>query len=197
MAQPRRNPSPPADFRARDLPLERVPAGTSLVRIHRTDRGALYFGVTGTNRFDDPQSAYGVCDFALTHEGAFAETCLRDVGAPFVATSFLSARSFARIEVIEGLRLVTVHGPGLARLGATSVVTGGDHGFAQTWSRAIHEHPASPDGLLYRANHDNGEICAALFERCSNKLRAGASEPILSDRERLGGLLDRYKVGLG
>jgi hypothetical protein len=32
-----------------------------------------------------------------------------------------------------------VHGAGLSRLGATSVVTAGQHDLAQRWSRAIHD----------------------------------------------------------
>jgi hypothetical protein len=90
-----------------------------------------------------------------------------------------------------------VHGPGLARLGATSIVTSGAHALAQRWSRAIHDHPAAPDGLLYRANHDNGELCAALFDRCAERLASHQAEGLFADRTRLAALLDRYKVGLG
>ena len=195
MAQPKRYLLPAANFANRGLPIERISAGEVVLRIHRTALGALHFGNSGANRFDDPQQVYGVC--ARTLEGAFAETCLRAVGAQFVATAFLEARSFTIIETVKDLQLVRVHGPGLAQLGATSVVTGGDHAIAQAWSRAIHDHPSAPDGLLYRANYDNGEICAALFERCRNRLKLGPSEPLLSNRARLAALLDRYKVGLG
>ena len=197
MAQPKRYPLPPADFAIRGLPIERISAGEVVLRIHRTALGALHFGKSGANRFDDPQQVYGVCYVARTLEGAFAETCLRAVGTQFVATAFLKARSFTIIEAVKDLQLVKVHGPGLARLGATSVVTGGDHAISQAWSRAIHDHPSAPDGLLYRANYDNGEICAALFERCRNRLKLGPSEPLLSNRVCLAALLDRYKVGLG
>lgn len=96
----------------------------SFLRIHRTALGALHFGKSGANRFDDPQQVYGVCYVARTLEGAFAETCLRAVGTQFVATAFLEARSFTIIEAVKDLQLVKVHGPGLAQLGATSVVTG-------------------------------------------------------------------------
>ena len=197
MARPERHPLPPKDFDERELPIEVVPASTVFVRIHRNDLGALHFGRTGTNRFDDPEGKYGVCYLARSHEGAFAETCLRAVGAQFVATTFLQGRSFAFVEAAGPLRLAVAYGPGLARLGATSVVSAGDHRRSRLWSRAMHDHPSAPDGLLYRANHDNNEICAALFERCRERLSIGASEPMLSDRVRLGALLDRYKVGLG
>jgi hypothetical protein len=90
-----------------------------------------------------------------------------------------------------------MHGTGLSRLGATSVVTAGRQALAQRWSRAIHDHPSAPDGILYRANHDNGEFCAALFERCRDRLRLSATTAIMSDRNRLASLLNHYGAGLG
>jgi hypothetical protein len=174
-----------------------MPAGTTFTRIHRSDVNSVFFGTSGDNRFDDPKRAYAVCYVALTFEGAFAETCLRAVGAQFVASTFLGARSLTTLEAMAPLRLVTVHGAGLARMGATSLVTGGPHTLAQLWSRAIHDHPAAPHGLLYRANHDNGEICAALFDRCDEWLERRQTQELFADRARLTALLERYKVGLG
>lgn len=198
MAQPDSDgPLPPNDFADRPLPLDEISAGSAFVRIHLSHFNPIHFGTSGNNRFDDPQQEYGVCYLAMTVEGAFAETCLRAVGAPYVALAFLEARSFAAIETTAPLRLVTVHGAGLSRLGATSVVTAGQHDLAQRWSRAIHDHPTAPDGILYRANHDNGEFCAALFERCRDRLRLSATNAIMSDRSRLASLLNRYGVGLG
>jgi hypothetical protein len=54
-----------------------------------------------------------------------------------------------------------------------------------------------PDGIAYRSNHDNGEICVALFERSGDRLAAGNAQPMTADRARLAELLTRYKVGLG
>ena len=197
MARPERHKLPPRDFAQRELPIETVPRATSFVRIHQSEFDPLYFGKTGANRFDDPDGRYGVCYVARSHEGAFAETCLRAVGAQFVAATFLQSRSFAIIETTAPLRLALVRGSGLARLGATSVVSAGDHAISQVWSRAIHEHQSAPDGLSYRANHDNGEICAALFDRCREGLKVASSQPVLSNRAQIGAILDRYKVGLG
>jgi hypothetical protein len=197
MALPDPAPLPPPDFASRDLPIETLPKGTRLVRIHRSDLGPLFFGATGGNRFDDPHKAYGVCYLSLTLEGAFAETCLRSVGARFVSLTFLEARSFSEIALTKPLRLVSVHGPGLARIGATGAVTSGPHVIAQRWSRAIHDHSEAPDGISYRANHDNGELCAALFDRARDRLVPADPTPLTADRERLAALLERYKVGLG
>lgn len=167
------------------------------MRIHHSNLGPVFFGATGGNRFDDPSKTYGVCYLATTIEGAFAETCLRTVGARFVALTFLEERSFAEIEVTVPLRLVSFHGPGLAQLGATGAVTSGPHTVAQLWSRAVYDHPSSPDGVTYRSNHDNGELCVALFDRSAAQLKEAGSEPIMNNRARLAGLLARYKVGIG
>src|SRR3954447_25097959 len=73
-------PVPPADFDSRDLPIETVRAGAAFQRIHRTGFGPLHFGLSGDNRFDDPRHEYGVFYAARSLEGAFAETCLRELG---------------------------------------------------------------------------------------------------------------------
>lgn len=190
-------PLPTTDFADRDLPIETVAAGVQLIRLHHSDLGPVFFGTTGGNRFDDPRKEFGICYLATSIEGAFAETCLRAVGARFVALSYLEARSFCEIEVLSPLRLVSLHGPGLARLGATGVVSSGPHDIAQQWSRAIHDHPSLPNGIAYRSNHDNGEFCVALFERAAAHIEPGTPEAILMNRDRLARLLDRYKVGLG
>jgi hypothetical protein len=188
---------PPADFATRDLPIEVVPAGETFIRIHCSALDALHFGNSGDNRFDDPQGQYGVFYAARSLEGAFAETCLRAVGARLVPLSRLAGRSATVLRVETELRLVELHGPGLARLGATAVVSSGTYDVSQPWSRAIHDHPANVDGIVYRSNHDNGEHCVALFERCRDRLQPGTTTGLMQDRARLAKLLDRYKVGLG
>jgi hypothetical protein len=115
MAAPDRSPLPPPDLANRDLPTETIPVGARPFRIHRSDLGPLFFGSMGANRFDDPARSYGVCYLSTTLEGAFAETCLRAVGARFVAMTFLEARSFTEMEVTAPLLVVSVHGPALLR----------------------------------------------------------------------------------
>jgi hypothetical protein len=59
-----------------------LPAGASLVRIHRTEHDPLWFGPgpdePPTYRFDAPDGSYGVCYLAHEPAGAFVETFLRD-----------------------------------------------------------------------------------------------------------------------
>lgn len=197
MAQPDPHPLPPADLASRTLPIETVGAATALYRIHRSDLGTVHFGKAGHSRFDDPQGDVGVCYLAATLEGAFSETCLRAVGATVLSWAFLAERSVATITTLRPLRLVALHGPGLAAVGATSAISGGLHGPAQAWSQALHSHADAPDGLSYRANHDNGEHCVALFERAADAISVADSDPLIADHERLIRLIDRYQVALG
>ncbi len=148
-------------------------------------------------RFDDPQGVFGICYLAASLEGAFAETCLRAVGATIVSYAYLAERSVTTLANVRPLRLVSPHGPGLAAIGATSAVSGGPHAAAQAWSRALHDHADEPDGLSYRANHDNGELCIALFDRAADAVSVRASEPLTADRDRLADLLERYTAALG
>jgi hypothetical protein len=188
---------PPRDFAERDLPIEVIPARATFIRIHRSKFDPLYFGIAGDNRFDDPDNRYGVCYAARSLEGAFAETCLRQVGLRLVSLSQIAARSVSRLTMTAELRLMALHGPGLARIGATSAVSSGTYDISQPWSRAIHSHPAKVDGIVYRSNHDNSEFCVALFDRCRNRLSCGPAAGLLDDRARLAALLNRYKMGLG
>lgn len=189
--------APPSDFAQRELAIELVPARATFVRIHRADHASLYFGTSGGNRFDDPERRYGVCYAARTLEGAFAETCLRPEGSALVPLSRLAGRVVSLLAVAAELRLVELHGTGLARMGATAAVSSGTYETSQPWSRAIFVHPATADGIVYRSNHDNGELCVALFDRCRTRLRATPPTALLGDRRRLASLLDRYQVGLG
>lgn len=189
-------PLPPADFASRDLPIETALAGTAFIRIHRIGLRALYFGTSGDNRFDDPDRSYGVCYAARSLEGAFAETCLREVGATLVSMAMLATRSVTTITITAELHLVELHGPGLARLGATALASSGAYDVSQPWSSAIYQHGAIVDGITYLSNHDNGERCVALFDRCRTRLREGRAEALMHDRKRLAALLDRYGVGV-
>jgi hypothetical protein len=121
---------------------------------------------------------------------------LREVGATLVPVSRLAERSATELVVTTELRLVALHGPGLARVGATAAVSSGIYEISQPWSRAIHSHPANVDGIVYRSNHDNGELCVALFDRCRDRLRPESRTGLMADRAVLAELLDRYRIGL-
>ena len=75
---------PPAWMAGTSLPLDLVPAGTPLFRIHRRDRNPIFFGpgqgVAPTYRFDSLTGAFGVLYVGLSLAAAVAETLLRNPG---------------------------------------------------------------------------------------------------------------------
>ena len=189
-------PLPPADLARRELPVEVVPAGSRFYRVHRRGRAALHFGAGAMGRFNAPDRAFGVCYVARDLEGCFVEVFLRATGSTLVRESELAARAASAIEVRRELRLVEMKGRGLVRLGATSVVSGGSYDVSQAWAAAIWRHPAAPDGILYHARHDDTRVCAALFDRCADRLGERLLGGVLDDRRRLAEILEHYGDGL-
>ena len=109
----------------------------------------------------------------------------------------MKSRSFSVIEVVAPLRLVTLHGPGLARVGATSAVSSGSQADAQLWSIAIHDHHANVDGIVYRSRHDDDEICIALFDRARTSIAmAGEPRQLQAELHIVLNLCERYGLGL-
>ncbi|HSU15305.1 RES family NAD+ phosphorylase [Longimicrobium sp.] len=195
-------PHPPADLFARDLPIHAVPAAALLYRIHSARRDPLFFGpapgVPPRGRWDAPGGEFRVCYLAEDPHVAFAETFLREPGMTVIEEPDLVARSLAGIEVRSALRLAAMHGPGLARAGATAAVCTGPYAVSRAWALALHEHPAALDGIRYRARHDDDGFAIALFDRS-----AGAIVPVdtrvLDPRtlaDPIAEWLDRYGMGL-
>ena len=198
MAPPSSGSPPPSQgFAKRELPVETIPAGTLFARIHHAEFDPLFFGSTEYNRFDDQGKRFGVCYLAKMIEGSFAETFVRGTGQKVQGWKFVQERSFSEIVATAPLRLSSLHGPGLARVGATSAVASGSYDVARKWSRAIHDHPAAPDGIAYRSKHDDDEICIALFDRARERVAAaGVPQPLTMDLLRLAELFARYGLAL-
>lgn len=171
-------PSPPADLDRRSPDLLRIAAGAILYRFFRADREPIHFDLTTSGRLNAPDGAYAVLYAAVTINGAFAETFLRQPGRQLIAEDLVRARALVRLRTTRNLRLIKLTGPGLAKLGATAEVTHGGppYDVPQAWSAALHAHPAKADGIAYTARHDDEALCVALFDRG----RPGVTE---ADRE--------------
>src|SRR5262249_43966467 len=107
------------------------------------------------------------------------------------------ARARARLRVTRDLRLVNLHGAGLARLGATAeVVHGGlPYDVPQAWSKALYGHPLVPDGIAYTARHDDTAFCYALFDRRPRCVRMHSRFDDL-DQDWFWELAGDYGIGL-
>jgi RES domain-containing protein len=190
-------PLPPVDFESRALPSVAWEPGKVLFRIHRADHDPLWFGKSGDNRWDAPGGEYGVLYTGTDLIAAFAETFLRNLGAPpLISRRLLADRQISQMVPRGPLSVVDLTGPGLARIGATAAVIHGEYSRTQAWSLAMWSHPEAPDGLLYQARHDPSVHCLALFDRRHVSLEVRTTEPIDADIGRLGALLDRYDIGL-
>jgi hypothetical protein len=183
------------------LPLRRVLAGTHWLRIHPRRKNALWFGpAPGTapvHRFDDPLGFFRLCYFGITIEVCFAETFLRNPPVAILALEDLAARRVATVELRRELRLVPLHGAGLARLGTTAApASGDDYALSRQWSRALWEHADAPDGLFYRSRHDDSALCVAVYDRAKDSVAIVEDRPLTDDSKVLAKLLRRYDVGL-
>lgn len=185
----------------RELPIERVRAGTRWMRIHLRGKEPLWFGpATGSppvNRFDDPNGEFGVCYLGTMIEACFAETFLRNPPVRVLTMSDLASRCIATLEVRREVRLVSLHGAGLARIGLTAEIAAErSYERSQALSRTIWKHRDLPDGIAYRSRHDNSAFCIALFDRAGAHVENVGSASLVDDPRLLGRILNRYALGL-
>jgi len=149
-------------------------AGDVIYRHHQKIHNAVYFGKTGTNRFDDPNcdpdhggpGCFGVLYAGQDPACCLLESCGPTTRVPSVTGAFLDARAIARMELNEDLRFVDLVEPGgLISIGADNRLTTGSHKISQQWSAALRSHPARPDGIRYRSRHAPELIAYAIYER--------------------------------
>ncbi|EKX56457.1 hypothetical protein D516_2969 [Rhodobacter sp. AKP1] len=190
-------PLPPPDIDIRAPLIRTVPAGARLHRFHERAFAPIWFGRTGTGRLDNPAHAYGVLYVAEGEGGAFSETFLRRPGFNLIDPALLARKSYAVLASRRDLILARLHGPGLGVIGATAEVTHGGlpYDAPQAWSKALHDHPARFDGILYRSRHDDDELCLALFDRAEPDIVEVARRPDL-DEDWFWRIAERYGAGL-
>ena len=167
--------------------------------MHHARNAPLFFGATGDNRFDDPEYEFGVMYAGCSEACSFIEVFAEPLDVRFVTWAQLNERKLSRIDVVRPLRLVSLSGADLKRVGADARLFAADHHVAQAWSRALHDHRTRPDGIRYPARHDPGELAVAVFARARRLLRARTAKAVLgapANRPVLAKLLDRYSLGV-
>ena len=196
-------PEPPAEIAKRKLPLIPRSAGTRYVRIHRAADGAVWFGWNATtrqfrppaNRFDASDRSYGVLYAAANRDGSFAESIGRKPGS-FRSNDELAALAVTTLALTRELRLIDLHGgDAVGALGATGVVGVGPQSLARRWSKALHAHPETPDGIEYRCRHNSDEIAVALFDRVreATLISVGVTS-LVSDLAWLNAMRARHQI---
>lgn len=192
---------PPPWLPSIKLPLTVHEAGSPLVRVHRTALAPIHFspgdGRAPAGRFDSAAGRFGVLYLALSLEGAFVETVLRNPERRLVDLQDIAARSMTLLAASRGLRLVQMRGAGLQALGVDNAVTTGPYGPCGLWADALFAHPDRPDGIAYASRHDPDQVCVALFSRPDLALgAAGASLPLAAMLAEVAAILRRYRKGL-
>ena len=163
-------PPPPRGVELLDFPVHVFSSAddTPMYRITRPQdaegrsRNVLYFGSSGTGRFDllrtgEPESA-GTCYLGTTPIACFVEKFgdIRVIPPVQVASNVL-----ATVRALRTLRLADMcDGRVLGRFGLTAEVwTSGTYLRPQEWARALHQ--AGLDGILYGTRHDpSGQLRA-------------------------------------
>jgi hypothetical protein len=145
------------------------------VRCHDTRFGATEFKRTQSEgRFRPVRSkgrivatAYGAQDDA----GAIAEHVFRpvpvDAAVRQVGRARLVPLMISTLASRRTLRLASLHGNGLRRVGATRaqlIDSEADHYPAlAAWGQALHDCPATPDGIVWRSRHYDDSYAFVLF----------------------------------
>jgi hypothetical protein len=177
--------------------VERIAAGTIWWRIHGHGDPPVLFGPgpSGSPRhpFDAPGGEYRIAYLGTTREASFAEALLREPDVEFVTMRGIRSRRVAQVRVIRLVTLVALHGPGLARAGVSAAVaTGDDYLRSRETARGLWATPEQPDGVVYRARHDDGELSVALFDRASDAVEVADSVPLDDDVRWLASMAPRY-----
>ena len=146
-----------------------LPAGQRIIRVHQIGKGALWFGpaprMPPNYRFDAPAGEYRTLYAAEHLTGAFVETVLRQakriVGWPFV-----EARGWTEFTCKRDLIFAKAYDEGLINHGITAdICTGDDYTNSRRFAADIFAADRTVDGIAYRARHNNGQICYAIFDR--------------------------------
>lgn len=201
----RRGPSgaalpPPAWLDTKPLPIDILPAGLVLHRIHRSTLSPIFFGpgkgMPPINRFDCASGRFGVLYLGLTLSGALAETILRNPQRLMVAAAEVTSRAATELRVQRDLRIVRMHGPGLQALGTDNAISTGPYEPCGLWADALWDHPDTPDGLAYQSRHDSGEVCVALFERPDLTIIVQGTSLLTAMLKDVAALLNRYRKSI-
>ena len=187
---------PPPWLATTALPIDVVPAGTTLFRVHRLGRGAIFFGpgkgVAPTYRFDSLTGGFGVLYVGLSLAGAVAETLLRNPRRRMVSYLELTERASCTLTAARDLRVVRLYGTGLEIVGCDNAISTGHYDVCGVWADALWTHPDRSDGIAYQSRRDSSAICLALFERSDLRLQAADSVPLTQQLPMIAALLSAY-----
>lgn len=192
-------PAAPTPSFPQGIKAEVLEQGSSVVRIHLRTNDPIWFGPKAgfppAYRFDATGGQYRVMYAAEALDGAFVETILHGrTKDRIIARDYVHLRAWTVLTTQRRLRLMKLYDEGLFWHGTDASVSAVDT-YAEPRRIALtaFEEDAELDGLVYRARHDNGELCFALFDRVqAADLMPGAAAPFADRQTELDGLMAKY-----
>jgi hypothetical protein len=187
-----------ATFR-RGIKSELLETGSTIIRIHRKDNGAVWFGpkpgLPPAYRFDAPAAEYRAMCAAVAIEGAFVETVLNGkTEEQLVSRPYVEQRAWTEFTTLRPLKLMKLYDEGLFWHGTDASISAVP---SYTRSRQIalasFRERSGLDGIAYRSRHDNGELCFVLFDRVTSAdLDAGQTQSFHEQPHICDSLMVRY-----
>ena len=189
---------PPGDLAGRRIKL--IDFSESLFRTHGVHRDPLVSGNAGVNRFDASDGSYAVLYFGCDPHCAFIECFAHAAGTRVVTTSALERKALTEFRPSRPLRLMDLTKSGaLFRIGADARLFAADYKISQVWSKALHDHPALADGLLYPSRLDHVRHSVALFPDRAPELAELNRQSWYGpgpQRKRLAEIVEHYGIEL-
>lgn len=169
---------PPSDLPGRAR-LEIVRPGTLLQRIHLARFGSTEFNPTvpsavSGGRFDTTDGRYAYLYAASHLEAAVAEAFLpatsMALGKALLPKRALQGRVLSILRTTEEVALLSLHGSGLAMVGADQNLTMCDadgYPVSRLWAGELREWVHDAQGFVWRSRRDNDHFCYVFFsDRC-------------------------------
>ena len=150
-----------------------LPAGSVLVRVHHLAHGPLWFGprpgLPPQHRFDAPAGEDPAR--CIARRGSPAPSSSPCSTSPPVELSprvYVEERGWSELTTRRALRLAKLRDEGLHWHGTDAAISASnDYGVPRRMALALYAAFPEADGIAYRARHNNGEVCYALFDRVS------------------------------
>ncbi len=159
-----------------------------LYRVHSAKFAACGFNpspaVSGAGgRFDTAEGTPAYLYAARSRRTAIAESLLRAVpfdarGVRAVPLAALRSRCLSELVATADITLVSLHGPGLARVGQDTWLVRSDsaeYPRTREWAAAIMRWAPSASGLEWRPRHDDDGLAVCLYE---DRVLGGALEVV-------------------
>lgn len=192
-------PTAPTPSFPQGIKTEILEQGSPIFRIHHCANNPIWFGPKAgappAYRFDAPGGQYRVLYAAAALDGAFVETILHGrTKDRIIARDYVHLRAWTVLTTQRPLRLLKLYDEGLFWHGTDASVSAvGNYVEPRRVALAAFEEGTDLDGLVYRARHDNGELCFALFDRVQAADLAPSTLAPFADRpDELDGLMAKY-----